>query len=101
MDERTFQSTLSALIEEIERMPEQPSKKLKKVSTSKATQPVAPKDLAAAGKSLDEMSDYLRLQIKYLVFDLEATRRENSYLRKMLDSRPPHTDIDGGGHESF
>ena len=29
--------------------------------------------------------DYLRLSIKYLVFDLEATRRENGYLRKMLE----------------
>ncbi|MCY2926377.1 MAG: hypothetical protein NT031_13240 [Planctomycetota bacterium] len=31
--------------------------------------------------------DRLRLQVKYLVFDLEATRRENRYLRMMLDSR--------------
>jgi len=34
---------------------------------------------------LQESLDYLRLSIKYLVFDLEATRRENSYLRKMLE----------------
>jgi len=27
----------------------------------------------------------LRLKVKYLVFDLEATRRENRYLRQMLD----------------
>jgi len=26
--------------------------------------------------------------IKYLLFDLEATRRENSYLRKMLEQDP-------------
>jgi hypothetical protein len=25
--------------------------------------------------------------MKYLMFDLEATRRENRYLRQMLDSR--------------
>ena len=35
--------------------------------------------------SLQESLDYLRLSIKYLVFDLEATRRENGYLRKMLE----------------
>ena len=34
---------------------------------------------------LQESLDYLRLSIKYLVFDLEATRRENGYLRKMLE----------------
>jgi len=27
----------------------------------------------------------LRLSIKYILFDLEATRRENQYLRKMLE----------------
>jgi hypothetical protein len=35
--------------------------------------------------SLQESLDYLRLSIKYLVFDLEATKRENGYLRKMLE----------------
>ncbi len=32
--------------------------------------------------------DNLRLRIKYAAFDLEATRRENRYLRQMLESRP-------------
>jgi len=29
--------------------------------------------------------DYLRVCIKYQAFDLEATRRENAYLRKLLE----------------
>jgi hypothetical protein len=33
---------------------------------------------------LQESLDYLRICIKYQLFDLEATRRENEYLRKML-----------------
>jgi len=37
--------------------------------------------------SPDSCVDHLRLQIKYLLFDLEATRRENRYLRQMLESR--------------
>jgi len=41
--------------------------------------------------TLQESLDYLRLSIKYLVFDLEATRRENGYLRKML-KRPRGTN---------
>lgn len=36
---------------------------------------------------VEDSIDYLRMQVKYLVFDLEATRRENRYLRQMLDSR--------------
>jgi hypothetical protein len=39
--------------------------------------------------SVDETLDNLRLQLRYLMFDLEATRRENRYLRQMLESRPP------------
>ena len=30
--------------------------------------------------------DFLRLRIKYLLFDLEATRRESQHLRKMLET---------------
>lgn len=39
--------------------------------------------------NLQHSLDYLRLSIKYLIFDLEATRRENTELRKRLnDSKP-------------
>ena len=33
--------------------------------------------------------DSLRLGLKYLIFDLEATRRENTELKKKLDQNPP------------
>lgn len=39
--------------------------------------------------SPDEIIEQLSLQVKYLLFDLEATRRENRYLRQMLETRPP------------
>ena len=45
---------------------------------------------------LQESLDYLRLSIKYLVFDLEATRRENKYLRDMLNKQDAG---DGPSHE--
>lgn len=35
----------------------------------------------------EDLLDHLRLQVKYLLFDLEATRRENRYLREMLERR--------------
>lgn len=37
--------------------------------------------------SLQESLDYLRVCIKYQLFDLEATRRENKYLREMLEEK--------------
>jgi len=37
--------------------------------------------------NLQESLDYLRLCIKYQSFDLEATRRENEYLKKQLERK--------------
>jgi hypothetical protein len=37
--------------------------------------------------SLQESLDYLRICVKYLIFDLEATKRETEYLRKLLERR--------------
>ncbi len=42
---------------------------------------------AQGGESVEAVIDALRVQIKYLLFDLEATRRENRYLRQMLENR--------------
>jgi len=47
---------------------------------------------------LQESLDYLRLSVKYLVFDLEATRRENGYLRKLLENRG-HPGYGTGGEQ--
>jgi hypothetical protein len=35
--------------------------------------------------NIQDSLEYLRISVKYLMFDLEATRRENKYLRQMLD----------------
>ncbi len=45
------------------------------------------KKLQKSVNSLQESLDYLRICIKYQLFDLEATRRENKYLRKLLDEK--------------
>jgi hypothetical protein len=34
---------------------------------------------------LEDSLDFLRITIKYLRFDLESTRRENKYLRRLLE----------------
>jgi len=46
---------------------------------------------------IDSVIDELRMQIKYLMFDLDASHRENRYLRQMLEMRPPKAR--GGGEE--
>lgn len=43
------------------------------------------KQLQKSISTLQELLDYLRVCIKYQAFDLEATRRENQYLRKLLE----------------
>jgi hypothetical protein len=45
---------------------------------------------------IQDAFDFVRLQLKYVVFDLEATRRENRYLRQMLESRRK-SDHEGDG----
>jgi hypothetical protein len=62
-----------------------------------AVQPAAKTDggkakLAKTVSSLQSSIDFLRLSIKYLIFDLEATRRENEYLRKMLEKEEPDSE---------
>ena len=45
------------------------------------------KELERSVDCLRESLDYLRVCIKYLMLDIEATRRENNYLRKLLHDK--------------
>ncbi len=82
MDEATFQEKLGELVKEIGSLPVSQRKKLELLA-SQTKQRHA--ELRKSVTTLQESLDYLRLSIKYLLFDLEATRRENAYLRKMLE----------------
>lgn len=84
MDEAMFQAKLAELMGEISTLPKAEREKL--ADLAKQTQARQAK-LRKSVSDLQESLDYLRLSIKYLVFDLEATRRENGYLRKMLEER--------------
>ena len=42
-----------------------------------------------------DVLEHLRVMVKYVVFDLEATRRENRYLRQMLETRSKREGEDG------
>ena len=92
MNEQDFQAKLSELMGEISTLPKAEREKLEKLAAeSQARHDKLKKTVG----SLHESLDYLRLSIKYLVFDLEATRRENSYLRKMLGEQGDTSE----GHE--
>lgn len=84
MNEGEFQSKLSELINQIEELPEGERGSLSKLAEETKARHAAMKKTIA---DLTESIDYLRLSIKYLVFDLEATRRENAQLRKLLETR--------------
>lgn len=90
MNEQDFQQKLGDLIQQINALPEQQRAPLEKIATETRDRHERMKKTVA---DLQESLDYLRLSIKYLVFDLEATRRENDYLRKLIAQ---HAQDDGG-----
>ncbi len=82
MDENYFENKLDELVKEIGTMP--PRQKEKLENLAKQTN-LYHKKLKKSVDNLQESLDYLRVSIKYLLFDLEATKRENSYLKKLLE----------------
>lgn len=84
IDETIFEKKLNELVKEIGNVP--PSQRLKLEELAKQTN-MYHKKLKASVDSLQESLDYLRVSIKYILFDLEATRRENGYLKKMLEEK--------------
>ena len=84
MNEIDFQSKLAELMGEISTLPASERAKLAKIADETRQRH---ERLQKTVSGLQESLDYLRLSIKYLVFDLEATRRENNYLRKLLEEK--------------
>ena len=84
MDEARLEDKLKELVKEFGGMADPQYKKLAKLA--KRAQDNR-KRLQRSVNNLQESLDYLRVCIKYQLFDLEATRRENKYLRKLLDEK--------------
>lgn len=82
MDEVIFEKKLNELVNEIGSIPATQRDRL--VMLAKQTRDCH-KRLKKSVNNLQESLDYLRVSIKYMLFDLEATRRENAYLRKLLE----------------
>ena len=81
MDELTFQRKMQELLNRIKDMPGEADP----ASEASDDRSGRRERIKASVSELQESLDYLRLSVKYLVFDLEATRRENAYLRRMLE----------------
>ena len=95
MDEQAFQTKLTELMNKIKQLPEGERPTLERLAADARRRRERIQQSVA---ELQESLDYLRLTIKYLVFDLEATRRENTYLRKLVEQAnredTPHEDGD-------
>ncbi len=82
MNESDFRKRLDELVSVIETLPVAERDRLRALAAeTRERHEQIKKSVGAIQDSLD----FLRLGIKYMLFDLEATRRENQYLRKMLE----------------
>ncbi len=82
MDKAAFENRLDELVKEISSVPEPQRTKLVTLVEQTGN---CHKRLRKSVGSLQESLDYLRVSVKYLLFDLESTRRENAYLKKLLE----------------
>ena len=79
MDEKTFHEKLLDLIEQIKRFPEAKRESLEMLAGELGKKY---EDLRKSLVMLQDTLDSLRLNVKYLLFDLEATKKENIALKK-------------------
>jgi len=91
MDNNELKSALDKILVEFEgRNPTHP--KLADLAKKAKQLKIGRKKLETSLQQLQESLDYLRVCIKYQLFDLEATQRENQYLRKLLEEKRGHGD---------
>ena len=85
-DEHTFDRRMSALLQQLATLPEGLDS-----SCSEGDGAARDEKVRTALDNLQSSMDWLRVSVKYLVFDLEATKRDNERLRGLLrgDSDSP------------
>jgi len=89
MDEASLEGALNELVKQFGESTDPSHRKLADLAKQAEAKH---KQLQKSIDKLQDLLDYLRVCIKYQTFDLEATRRENEYLRKLLE--------ESGGEES-
>jgi len=92
MNEQEFQSKLGQMLDQISDLPADQKERLTGLADEARERHARMKKTVS---DLQDSLDYLRLSIKYIMFDLEATRRENSYLRKLLEKQANPETKDG------
>lgn len=93
MNEQEFNTKLANILQRIEHLPPEERQRVQKLAEE--TRQRHQRMRQTVGQ-LQESLDYLRLSVKYLVFDLESTRRENRHLRELLKT---HGRGDDAGDE--
>ena len=81
MNEQRFQQQFSSLLDRISDLPQRERSMLMGLAEETHQQET---EMGRHLEALSQSIDSMRLCVKYLVFDLEATRRENTSLRRML-----------------
>jgi len=86
MDDAAVEEKLRELVKEFGGAAE--LQQIKLAILAKQTQETG-QELKKEADRLQEAIDFLRICIKYQLFDLEATRRECEYLKKLLEEKNP------------
>ena len=82
MDDQAFHNKFDELMEKLRELPDAERTRLEQLAQEAKNRR---QRIQASVTELQDSLDHLRLSVKYMVFDLEATRRENTYLRKLLE----------------
>mgnify|MGYP000938718679 CR=1 FL=1 len=94
MNEQDFQQKLGELLTQIGELPADQRGRLEQLAGEAKDRHARMRKTVA---DLQDSLDYLRLSVKYIMFDLEATRRENAYLRSLLEKQ---TGPQGEGNDA-
>ena len=79
----TVQNKITELVSQIQGMPEPTRTRLMELAQETQQRH---DQIKSTFSQLQDGIDSLRLHVKYLMFDLEATRRENAQLKRMLNN---------------
>jgi hypothetical protein len=80
MDEMALREKVGQLLSEVRQLPPVEMEGATAVTGSDGRGSAMKREMVA----LEDNLDHIRLAVKYLVFDLEATKRENRLLKDML-----------------
>lgn len=90
MNEEEFSEKLKQLIQKITNLPDDQKKLLEPmVKESIQRNKEISENTARAQSKLNEIFSNLRILVKYLLFDLEATRRERDRFKQIIDKDKP------------